>query len=68
MVTLNGTILSWKEKQTSRLQKKKKKSENLLDGYESAEVLMVDVKDCLEEWILDSGCTFHMTPLKHYFS
>lgn len=41
---------------------------NLLDGYEPAEVLMVANRDCPEEWILDSGCTFHMTPLKHYFS
>lgn len=29
---------------------------------------MVTDKDCVEEWVMDSGCTFHMTPCKHFFS
>lgn len=29
---------------------------------------MVGISDCSEDWIMDSGCTFQMTPYKHYFS
>lgn len=29
---------------------------------------MVTDKNYNDEWILDSGCTFHMTPYRHYFS
>ncbi|KAA0038009.1 Retrovirus-related Pol polyprotein from transposon TNT 1-94 [Cucumis melo var. makuwa] len=31
-------------------------------GYESAEVLMVSHRDIQDAWIMDSGCTYHMTP------
>ena len=37
------------------------------DGYESAEILMVSKVNSEKEWILDSGCTFHMTPNKAWF-
>lgn len=30
------------------------------DGYESAEALIVHSGDICKEWILDSGCSFHM--------
>ncbi|TYK10877.1 Retrovirus-related Pol polyprotein from transposon TNT 1-94 [Cucumis melo var. makuwa] len=30
-------------------------------GYESAEVLMVSHRDIQDAWIMDLGCTFHMT-------
>ena len=36
-------------------------------GYESSEVLTVSSNDPREEWIMDSGCTFHMTPNKVRF-
>ncbi|KHN13665.1 Retrovirus-related Pol polyprotein from transposon TNT 1-94, partial [Glycine soja] len=38
------------------------------DGYESAEVLSISTKKHSEEWILDSGCSFHMTPNLEWFS
>jgi len=31
------------------------------DGYESAEALMVSHENTMTKWILDSGCSFHMT-------
>nr|KYP61706.1 Retrovirus-related Pol polyprotein from transposon TNT 1-94 [Cajanus cajan] len=34
---------------------------------ESAEVLAVTDQDTHKEWILDSGCSFHMTPNKDWF-
>ena len=34
------------------------------DGYESANILMVSSVNSEKEWILDSGCAFHMTPNK----
>ncbi|KAH9668238.1 hypothetical protein KPL70_021339 [Citrus sinensis] len=38
------------------------------EGYESAGVYVAT--DCSQKgkWILDSGCTFHMTPFKDYFT
>ena len=38
------------------------------EGYDTADVLMVDEKDLTSEWILDLGCTFHMCPIKSWFS
>ena len=37
------------------------------EGYESSEVLLVTDRDSGVEWILDSGCTFHMSPIRSYF-
>ncbi|KAK9080130.1 hypothetical protein SSX86_001805 [Deinandra increscens subsp. villosa] len=37
------------------------------EGYESADVLVVDTIKNNEAWILDSGCSFHMTPNRSYF-
>ena len=37
------------------------------EGYDSAEVLAVSEKDSQKEWILDSGCSFHMCPNKGWF-
>ena len=37
------------------------------DGYESAEVLIVLTYESDRKWILDSGCSFHMTPNKDRF-
>ena len=39
----------------------------ILDGYDSAEVLNVAEVDSGKEWILDSGCSFHMCPIKAWF-
>ena len=32
------------------------------DGYDSAEVLTITLNQNHEEWVLDSGCTYHMCP------
>ena len=37
------------------------------DGYKSAEAVMVSHENTETEWILDSGCSFHMTPNKSWF-
>nr|CAN70013.1 hypothetical protein VITISV_017116 [Vitis vinifera] len=39
----------------------------ILDGYDSAKVLNVAEMDSGKEWILDSGCSFHMCPIKAWF-
>ncbi|KAK9078793.1 hypothetical protein SSX86_002851 [Deinandra increscens subsp. villosa] len=39
-----------------------------LDGYDSSDVLVVSSTDIDQNWILDSGCSYHMTPHKHFFS
>ncbi|KAG8367168.1 hypothetical protein BUALT_Bualt16G0044500 [Buddleja alternifolia] len=37
------------------------------DGYESADVLTVSNNNSENEWILNLGCTFHMTPNRGWF-
>ncbi|KAI3727129.1 hypothetical protein L1987_66938 [Smallanthus sonchifolius] len=37
------------------------------DGYESADVLVVTKDEGKGEWVMDSGCSFHMTPIKEVF-
>lgn len=37
------------------------------DGYESAEALAISNNQISDEWILDSGCTFHMCHTKSWF-
>ncbi|KAK9053912.1 hypothetical protein SSX86_024987 [Deinandra increscens subsp. villosa] len=37
------------------------------DGYESSDVLVVSSKSSRYSWILDSGCSYHMTPVKSLF-
>ena len=32
------------------------------DGYDNIEVLTVTLNQNHEEWVLDSGCTYHMCP------
>ena len=34
----------------------------LEDGYESDDVLVVATNSSDKQWIMDSGCSFHMTP------
>lgn len=36
-------------------------SANYSDGYDSGEVLLAASHTPNENWVLDSGCTFHMT-------
>lgn len=37
------------------------------DGYESAEALTISNNQISDEWILDSGCTFHTCHTKSWF-
>lgn len=37
------------------------------EGYESVDVCMVSSSTLYHEWVLDSGCTFHMCPIEHWF-
>ena len=39
----------------------------ILAGYDSAELLNMTEVDSGKEWILDSGCSFHMCPIKAWF-
>ena len=34
------------------------------DGYESFDVLVVSSRNSNKEWVMDSRCTWHMTPNK----
>ena len=36
------------------------------DGYESAEGLTISKLSSRDEWVLDSRCTFHMTPRRDW--
>lgn len=36
------------------------------DGYETADALCESKVEYKDAWILDSGCTFHMTPNKNW--
>ena len=38
------------------------------DGYDSIEVLTITLNPNHEEWVLDSGCTYHMCPRRDWFS
>ena len=37
------------------------------DGYDSSDVLVVSTSESDKSWILDSGCSFHMTPNRDWF-
>lgn len=63
-----GLCPQLKRKNSKNNYKDNRNSANLHEGYESAEVLVVTELDSKEQWILDSDCSFHMTPWKHYFT
>lgn len=37
------------------------------DGYDSADVLIVSTHEDKEKWVMDSGCSYHMTSVKSFF-
>lgn len=45
----------------------KQETANLLEDYDNVEVLVLTKGMSKDEWIMDSGCTFHMTPIKDWF-
>ncbi|KAD3641560.1 hypothetical protein E3N88_30784 [Mikania micrantha] len=61
----------WKKKKAEyakgKGQSSNSENEGSLDGYDSADVLDVTNVVSGSEWVLDSGCSFHMTPCKEYF-
>ncbi|KAK1423937.1 hypothetical protein QVD17_19248 [Tagetes erecta] len=38
------------------------------DGYDSADVLCVRNGGSKDQWVMDSGCSYHMTPVREFFS
>lgn len=36
-------------------------------GYDSAEVLVISDQDSSNAWVMDSGCSFYMWPIKSWF-
>jgi hypothetical protein len=38
------------------------------DGYDSGDVLVATSSGSKNDWIMDSGCSYHMTPHKEFFS
>ena len=50
-----------KEKSGSSNRNETQEVVNYGDGYDSGEVLLVSNADTSQEWILDLGCTYHMT-------
>ena len=53
-----------------RFQEKTKEvndSSTIAQGFVTAEVLSITDEDPSQEWILDSGCTYHMCPNKIWF-
>ncbi|KAG8492439.1 hypothetical protein CXB51_009727 [Gossypium anomalum] len=43
---------------------------DVVEGYSDGELLVASINDSKvsEEWILDSGCTFHMSPNRDWFT
>ncbi|PON54809.1 LOW QUALITY PROTEIN: Gag-Pol-related retrotransposon family protein [Trema orientale] len=37
------------------------------DGYESSEVLSISESENSKEWVMDSGCSYHMCPREDWF-
>ncbi|WVZ02051.1 hypothetical protein V8G54_022857 [Vigna mungo] len=37
------------------------------EGYESAGVLVASSEDSQRSWVMDSGCSYHMCPVKEFF-
>ncbi|KAL5553358.1 hypothetical protein UlMin_040759 [Ulmus minor] len=46
---------------------KRGKSQNRGRSHNAGEVLTVTTQEYKQEWILDSGCTFHMCPTRDWF-
>ena len=59
-----------KEKQDSKTSDsaQSQDSANLSQGYDSGEVLVTSTKSTADVWILDSGCTYHMTHRKDWLT
>ncbi|XP_073152165.1 uncharacterized protein [Henckelia pumila] len=62
--------LYMKQKRKGKQQEKPNEDGTLAiasDGYDSTEVLVVSKGDQNHECILDSGCSFHMCPIRYWF-
>lgn len=47
--------------------KKTSEAEVAADDYDSSKALVVSESEARNEWILDLGCSFHMSPHKDWF-
>lgn len=56
-----------KKDQNKEREKEPREASLAEEDYESSEALAVTQQDSIREWILDSGCSFHMTPNKDWF-
>ncbi|KAE8649708.1 hypothetical protein Csa_011950 [Cucumis sativus] len=62
----NCPLNKGKEASSSQYGTGETSSANVIDGYDSVEVLMVSHKDIQDAWIMDSGCIYHMTPNRDF--
>ena len=71
-----GSEEHFKKKCPEYKKKKKQRDQNnhngdadvALEGYESVDVLCVSEAPVKPDWVLDSGCSFHMCPIMEQFS
>lgn len=66
IIVIKKDILEKKNcpKRKSKKNEASKKEGNVamvLDGYDSTEVLTISTKNTKKEWVLDSGCSFHVS-------
>ncbi|KAG8486717.1 hypothetical protein CXB51_020156 [Gossypium anomalum] len=74
--TLNLSAISYKIRLKGRLRIKRENNQKILvklmcvEDYSDGELVVASVNDSKvsEEWILDSGCTFHMSPNRDWFT
>jgi len=58
------------KKRNEKGEKPHLKSTNIVvafDSYDSIGVLVVFASDTLKSWVIDSGCIYHMCPVKEFF-
>lgn len=56
----------WKKDCPDRRSNKQENTANLAEGPKQPLVLTISTKDTQEEWVMDSGCSFHITPDRSY--
>ncbi|KAK9067917.1 hypothetical protein SSX86_012028 [Deinandra increscens subsp. villosa] len=57
----------WKKKKSELGKHKNVSSDSSFDGYTSSEVLTVSQGSSKNHWVMDSGCSYHMSPNQGFF-